>query len=371
MLMSMNDDFCAKRWADTIKNYEDWWNKKLDRPIVFGWHYDRAKHTRHPGASYPLTQSMMYDENMPFEKILDGCEYEMLTNQYFADSFPYMHTALSGPGALAAYMGARPVVKDGGIWFFPPEDMDEDLSKLDLILDGNNRHYIRMKDYLAAAVGRFGNKALVGMPDIGGNLDILAGYIESGALLLALYDDPDSVKRLTWQAHKAWHRCFSEFGDIVTRPGLGYSNWAFILSQKPFYMLQCDFCYMISNDMFNEFVLLELKETAKKMSRTIYHMDGVAQEKHLDSVLSIAELDGVQWGPGEGKPPVCEWPEVIKKILDADKLLYYNGNMDGVEKLSKIFGKNLSRMYIQLTDAITNDNADDLMRRLDKIGIGF
>ena len=367
----MDIDFSAKRWADTIQNYEDWWDKKLGRPIVFGWHYDHSKHADHPGASYLLTQSMMYDENVPFEKILDGCEYEMLANQYFGDSVPYMHTALSGPGALAAYLGARPVEKDGGIWFFPPENMDKDLSKLNLTLDENNRHYLRMKGFLEAAVARFGNRALVGVPDIGGNLDILAGYIEPEALLLALYDDPGSVKRLTWQVHEAWHRCFGEFGGIVSRPGLGYSNWAFILSQKPFYMLQCDFCYMIGNGMFDEFVLPELAATAKKLGRTIYHMDGVAQEKHLDSVLGIAELDGVQWGPGEGKPPVCEWPEVIKKILEADKLLYYYGDMDGVEKMHKVFGKDFNRMYIQLTDAITNDNADDLKRRLDRMGIGL
>jgi hypothetical protein len=38
------------------------------------------------------------------------------------------------------------------------------------------------------------------------------------------------------------------------------------------------------------------------LPRTFYHLDGIGQLHHLDLVLSIAELDGVQWVPGDGKP---------------------------------------------------------------------
>jgi hypothetical protein len=36
-------------------------------------------------------------------------------------------------------------------------------------------------------------------------------------------------------------------------------------------------------------------------------------------VLSIPELDGVQWIPGDGKPTCAHWPEVYRKIAAAGK----------------------------------------------------
>jgi 5-methyltetrahydrofolate--homocysteine methyltransferase len=50
-----------------------------------------------------------------------------------------------------------------------------------------------------------------------------------------------------------------------------------------------------------------------------YHLDGKGELPHLDQLLAIEELAGVQWVPGEGSPPLQEWPEVLNKIADSDK----------------------------------------------------
>jgi 5-methyltetrahydrofolate--homocysteine methyltransferase len=51
-------------------------------------------------------------------------------------------------------------------------------------------------------------------------------------------------------------------------------------------------------------------------------LDGPGQLVHLDSLLSIPELDNIQWVPGAGNPDEWNWPEVYKKIRDAGKLIH-------------------------------------------------
>jgi 5-methyltetrahydrofolate--homocysteine methyltransferase len=84
-------------------------------------------------------------------------------------------------------------------------------------------------------------------------------------------------------------------------------------------MLQCDFCYMISPEMFDEFVKPELAATCKRIGNAFYHLDGIGQLPHLDSMLEIDELRGIQWVPGTGQKRQTEWPEVYRKIRDAGK----------------------------------------------------
>ena len=92
-----------------------------------------------------------------------------------------------------------------------------------------------------------------------------------------------------------------------------------MFSGKPFYMLQCDFCYMISPEMFAEFVLPELAESCRRLDRSFYHLDGKGELPHLPQLLSIPELGGIQWVPGAGETPYYEWIDVYRAVADAGK----------------------------------------------------
>jgi hypothetical protein len=43
---------------------------------------------------------------------------------------------------------------------------------------------------------------------------------------------------------------------------------------------------------------------------------------HLDSLLGLPHLDGIQWVPGAGAKPTVEWIPLLRKIQDAGKLVY-------------------------------------------------
>ena len=51
----------------------------------------------------------------------------------------------------------------------------------------------------------------------------------------------------------------------------------------------------------------------------MYHLDGTGALHHLDRILRLKGLDGVQWVQGEGAPPAREWLEVYRRIQAAGK----------------------------------------------------
>ena len=80
---------------------------------------------------------------------------------------------------------------------------------------------------------------------------------------------------------------------------------------------------MISPEMFAEFALPILQEQCRRLNYSIYHWDGPGQIPHLDLLLSIPELTGIQWTPGAGNPAVDSprWFPLYRRIQAAGKRL--------------------------------------------------
>jgi len=75
---------------------------------------------------------------------------------------------------------------------------------------------------------------------------------------------------------------------------------------------------MISPDMFQKFVAPDLQAIARALRYTIYHWEVPGQFPHLDCVLSIPEITGVQWNPGPTlEPPHSPtWYPLYRKIQE-------------------------------------------------------
>ena len=125
---------------------------------------------------------------------------------------------------------------------------------------------------------------------------------------------------------------------------------------------QCDFSYMISPEMFDEFCRPELEATCRRLGRSIYHLDGVGQLPHLNSILEIEDLDGVQWVPGDGKPPQSQWPEVYEKIHRAGKNSQLWDGFDGLDNIIAHIGSGKGIHHTRINGDITQE--DEMRKRL-------
>jgi hypothetical protein len=90
---------------------------------------------------------------------------------------------------------------------------------------------------------------------------------------------------------------------------------------------------MMSPEMFDEYFVPFLDEQTHMVERTIYHLDGPGAVKHLDSLLGLSHLDGIQWVPGAGARPTVEWIPLLNRIQDAGKLVYAYCDKANVRKL--------------------------------------
>jgi hypothetical protein len=83
----------------------------------------------------------------------------------------------------------------------------------------------------------------------------------------------------------------------------------------------CDFSCIISPENFEEFIIPELIDEIDFLPASLYHLDGPDALRHLDRLLEIEKLGGIQWVYGAGQPSAMHWIPTLKKIQDAGKLV--------------------------------------------------
>jgi len=358
-------DFPKERYEKILEDSRRWWAHELKRPLIQARIRSREADGDEPDPGLKIHE-MMHDFNVEPERIIRKLDYGLAQLTYLGDAFPY--TGFNeGPGVTAAWMneGIKCEVREDTIWFHLEEE--QPIEDIHLSYNGEHPLYRRLCDVHRVANEYWDGCVQVSMTDLGGNLDLLVPFRPGERLLFDLYDNPDEVKRLTWQAHEAWWRYFNELNQIMHPPAPGYLSWLPLLCHGPTYVLQCDFCYMISPDMFDEFVKPELTASAERLTHCIYHLDGVGALPHLDSLLSIDAIDAIQWVYGDGQPGVLHWLDVYKRIRDAGKLLYLHASPAEFERVVEHVGS-AKDIFLRIDDWVWQGPRNEVDELMEKYG---
>ncbi len=353
--MSINLNFTEEDWQRVERDWTAWWAGEINRPMVM-------LETFNPlfaGGKKIFTREWMLEK--PVDEVLDYFQEQMENAYYHGDAWPkffYNH----GPGMGAGFLGAdvHSMPEQHTIWFEASKQVP--IEELHLSYDPDNIWWRRIVALYRGAVERWGDKVAVAHTDIGGNLDILASFRTTNQLLYDLYDAPDEVLRLSREITSAWIQYYNELYDIIKQAGRGTCNWAAVWSPKRTYMTQSDFCYMISPEMFEKFVAPDLETCYGIMEHGFYHLDGKGQIIHLDRLLEMKNLAGIQWIPGAGQPPPEEWPEVLKRIIDAGKRCQVYVTAEGARKIVREIGGKGFALYV--VNRMNPDEAADFLKVL-------
>ena len=107
----------------------------------------------------------------------------------------------------------------------------------------------------------------------------------------------------------------------------------------------------------------ELLEELDFLDASIYHLDGPDALKHLDRLLAIDKLKGIQWVYGAGQPTASHWIPVLKKIQDAGKMI----QIDVVPEELDIMLENLKPEGVMYTiNARTEEEGRALMKKVER-----
>ena len=109
----------------------------------------------------------------------------------------------------------------------------------------------------------------------------------------------------------------------------------------------------------------ELTETSSWLDHSIYHMDGIEQIRHLDSLLSIKKLRAIQWVCVAGQPSPTEFIPVLQKIQKAGKGLVIQSAQphEAIELLDNLSCRSL---HLMISGVKTVEEGMDLMKLIEK-----
>ena len=349
----------VNKFKKQLEQYEKFWNREeLSRPIL-----NISAVTGEPYKSPESLEQKWLDGDY----ILDAAMHRYKNTTFLAEGVPFLFTNL-GPGCLAGCIGGSYTLDNRTIWYDRNPIIDDWENPPEIKLDTESDLFKRIdkmqeKFFSCSEIN-------TSITDIGGIVDIICSLRGTENMLYDLYDYPEEVKAFTKKVTELWFEYFNMQVEKVKNAGQPYNNWMNIPSSKPWYPLQCDFSYMISPAQFEEFILPHLVEQVGAMDRSIYHLDGVGEIPHLDMLLDIEGLTGIQWVAGGGQPPLCDerWFPLYKKIQDKKKnLVLMSGisanDMAGAERLIKTLDP--TGVYISY-QAGTVEKAEMMLENIEK-----
>jgi hypothetical protein len=356
--MSINIHFCPEQWEQLNHDWSAWWAGELDRPMVmiegFVPSSDQPDYN-----SWQDLVPYLFSLTTPADRVIDYFQRQLESMRYYGDAWPRWWPNF-GPGIAASFLGACLIPTKDTTWFEPEEEIA--LPQLNLGFNPENEWWRRVKELTELAVERWGESVCVGFTDLGGNLDILASFLTPQQLLFALIDAPEEVICQVKTITSAWLCYYLELAAIIVPAGRGTCPWGSIWSPKRCYMLQSDFAYMISPSMFERFVLPDLEACCNEMEHGFYHLDGKGQIPHLDLLLSIDRLRGIQWIPGEGSPPPQAWLPLLKRIREGGKLCQIYVSPEGARSIVRELGGRGFALHINQT--MKEDEARSFLQML-------
>lgn len=285
---------------------------------------------------------------------------KLMENTYFGgEAFPSIFVDLGAGGHAGFFKGAKHEFGDS-VWFFPSLNDPDDLE-----FDDNSFMYQKTLELARAYAEDSRGDYMVSMPDSTGNADALSHLMGPDELLVAMIEKPESVKRALQEIEKAYERIMLEVYGIVkdTNEGGSCVSWLSTWSPGLHAQMQCDMSVMISNDMFEEFIMPELQAQCEFLDAALYHFDGVEQIRHLDSLLSISRLRAIQWTQVAGQKPCTEYIPELRRIQAAGKSLIILAAPDQVKPLMDNLS---SRGLYLITTVPSRSEADSLLQNIAK-----
>ncbi len=310
---AMAGEIDGGKWKETQERHRQWWRR--EGVIITRWT---------PFVSAPPPPPDPGDTVearwLDIERVSARIAREAPCTGYPADMAPMANFVGWGPGCLATYLGSRPKFAEDTVWFFPRED-DPELWP-EFRFDPENEWWCLHEATLGRLVRESEGRYLVGCPDLVENLDILCSLRDSQEIMMDMIEKPEWVSERIRQINAVWFAAYGRIFDII-KAGDGSSAYhAFgIWGDGKTAKLQCDASAMISEDMFDEFVVPALYEQLEMfIDRWAKPYSKYCEENHL-------AWTGHYWEHG--------WPKPTDGMDEAAFYIYHQ--QPGVDMLGNTY----------------------------------
>ena len=311
-----------------LKRHQAFWSREvIGRPVMWVTAPNGKPPREIPRPSTPKERRTSID-------YLVAARAELLRTIHFAgDALPTFAPDF-GPSTVNAWMGGELQYDDNTVWVDPHVSDADGLRKLRLDREGWAwKHYLALLDRaIVEGKGRW----VTGYPDLHTGSDALAAARGPEQFAMDMMDHPECVAEGMARMTDLWKEVVDETSRRILPQGQGTANWMPGWSDRRFVVVgHNDFTCMASPDMYREFFLPDNRACCRHVEHTLYHLDGPGALCHLDTILSIPELSGVQWVQGAGNGPMTRWMSVLKRIQAAKKCLHVTVDAEDVPVMLK------------------------------------
>jgi hypothetical protein len=349
-------------WDASKKRFNAFWNREIiDRCcLAVTSRIDSKK-------LYSDSYQAMTDDPLELKKYWTDPQYILerhikeFENTFFGgEAFPSIMINLGTAGHCAYFKGCRYEFRQETIWFNPS------LQNYDALEYDPQSEMLTVGLNLAKILSEEGRgKFFVGMPDNCGTLDALAHMRGIENLLVDLIENPEKALSAVRVVNDVLTDTCEQFYRILQAGNDGGSiiSWMMLWTPGRTWQNQCDLSVMISEQMFQNFYLPEIRQLIGWSENTLYHFDGIDQARHLECLLELEGLQMIQWMTPAGQPSPSHYIDVLKRIQMAGKCIHIFCDPDEVE----ILLSNLSsRGLFLVTKTDTEEEAKSLLKQAAK-----
>jgi hypothetical protein len=301
-------------WEKRIERQDAFWdNQIIDRPVI-----NISCPCPNPDFPAPAKKTFTSHREHWFdaEYVAAQAIHQVMNTQYYGDNLPKINPNL-GPEVFSAFFGMEMEYGKTTSWGIPNLGNWDDVDKLQF--SENNVYFKKMVELTDALLAVGKNRFYVGLTDFHPGGDGITAFRDPMNLNFDMIECPEKVKQLAVWLAPEYFKIFDYFYDKLQQHNQATTNWAGIVSNKKWYVPSNDFSCMISKEMFDTVFLPGITEECRQLDAALYHLDGPDALRHLDSLLSIKELNAIQWVYGAGNGRATDWLHIHKKCQAAGK----------------------------------------------------
>ncbi|GHU67041.1 hypothetical protein FACS189447_08830 [Spirochaetia bacterium] len=343
-------------WEKVKTRYIEYWACENHEGPILSVRAPRDKQIPFPGKQHPTLRDRWLDT----EYMLESANIYFQNTYFGADSFPCLNPNL-GPDLFAALYGMPIEFGEDTSWSI--HTLKDWTEYKPFKIDRNCFYYKKIIEMTEAAVEDGKDKYLVGVTDIHPGLDCLVAMRGPAELCMDALEKPDFLKRGAMDLFEGFKTLYGDLSAITSRYQQGSSNWMGIWHPGRWYVTSCDFVCMISKDMFEDLIVEELQAELAYLDASVFHLDGPGALRHLERLLEIKELDGIQWVFGAGQPSASHWIPVLKKIQQAGKTFQVNAEPEEIPVLLENLAPEGAMYLVNAKNEAEARSLEDLIKK--------
>ncbi|MDR3255367.1 MAG: hypothetical protein LBT31_07345 [Synergistaceae bacterium] len=235
-----------------------------------------------------------------------------------------------GPTFLPALLGRPYHVGEETVWCdIEPFDDAEEIYGLSLRRDG--AYYRTFMELTERLCERSEGRYLIGVADMGSEVDILASLYNRESLLMDMALAPRKVGRLLERIGELWAEA-TLANEKAVRRYQGYTiTWVPVANEKPWSPILSEISAMLSTPMFKEIIAPSVRRMSLIFDQILFNVDGDSYIRHLPDVLKLDKLHSIEWDPNpkyraggklEKDFTTPESIAVIREILEQKKIVF-------------------------------------------------